>query len=239
MNNRFINTLALIASSMIFVSGCGNETNAFKTTDDDSDSTANSGTISQTNRSILADDTQPPVIDPDTGVATDTTVTITVKIGDLNNQLLTDKHTVLFATEWGLIEPSCVTENGICTVNWQTSFGSPMPDFNRTTITAYVLGEEAFDDTNGNGEFDDTDTTFIDREEPFVDANENDIFDAGDTIIDVMNGNDLGQNGVHDNGDGFLNSPNCTHSSLCSTVRSTIYIWDNIALDMNGPPATP
>jgi hypothetical protein len=246
MNNRFINIIALIASSAIFMTGCDNETKAFKSSDSDDTATpTNSGTISQKNFSILADDVQPPVYDKDTGVSTDTTVVITVKIGDLNNQLLTDKHTVHFATEWGLIEPSCVTENGTCSVDWQTSLASPMPAGRLTTITAYTLGEETFVDSNGNGEFDDADTTFSDQQEPFIDTvipppPTPIVFDENeDVIIDVMNGNELGQNGVHDLGDGFLNSPHCTHSSLCSTVRSTIYIWNDIQLDMNGPPDPP
>ena len=235
MNNRFINIIALIASSAVFISGCSGS--GFDGQDSsDGVTPTNPGTISQKNFSILASDPQPPVIDPDTGVRTDTTVAIIVKIGDLNNQLLSDKHTVRFATEWGLIEPSCVTENGTCSVDWQTSFATPMPPGNLTVITAYVLGEETFIDSNGNGKFDDNDTTFFDQEEPFIDLNQDTIYQLGEPIIDVMNGNDLGSNGVHDFGDGFLNSPNCTHSSLCSTVRSTIYIWNDIQLDMNGPP---
>ena len=97
--------------------------------------------------------------------------------------------------------------------------------------------EEGFIDTNGNGKFDDADTTFDDLEEPYVNANNDLAFNAGDTLIDVVNGNDTtGINGVHDIGDTFLNSPNCTHSSLCSTRTST-YIWGDTILILTGPPA--
>ncbi|MDT8283519.1 MAG: hypothetical protein RQ982_12035 [Gammaproteobacteria bacterium] len=255
MNKYSIKMMAIVASSTVFAS-CGyvgGDNDSFETPTTAAGVSANPGTISQRNFSILADDPNPPVFDTVENTATDTTVVITVKIGDKNNQLLTDAHTVFFATEWGLIEPSCVTVNGTCSVTWQTSFALPedVPADLLTTITAYTLGEEDYNDSNGNGEFDDGDTTpfpdgsgdlFRDREEPFVDVNFSDGgFNAasGDKIIDVMDGNDLGSNAAHDFGDGFLNSPNCTQSSLCSTVRSTIYIWDDIQLDMEVPPPAP
>lgn len=162
-----------------------------------------------------------------------------MKIGDKDNQLLTDSHTIFFATEWGLIEKSCTTENGKCTVTWQTSFGpGTVPGDHQVTITAYTLGEETFTDSNGNGSFDDSDTVWEDRAEPFVDADRNGVFDASvDTMIDVISGVALGQNGVNDpTGDGYMNSPSCTHSSLCSTAATVIYIWDDININMDGPP---
>ncbi len=248
MNNRFLTIIPLIASSAIFITGCG-DNSAFETPGTAGDAPVNAGIVSQKNFSILADDTQPPVFDLTAGTATDTTVSITVKVGDKKNQLLTDAHTVFFATEWGLIEPSCTTENGTCSVTWQTSFGvnngkSTVPTDHLTTITAWTVGEENFSDTNGDGIFADPESVFDDREEPYVDANTTDgAFNAaaGDVIIDVVNGNDTtGKNGVHDTGDTFLNSPNCQHTSLCSTVSTTTFVWSDIVLQMNGPPpATP
>ena len=243
MNTRFLKLCTLIASSTLFATGCGD--NSSFETPNTSGASKNSGVVSQKNISLLAEDPQPEIFD-DTGAATDTTLVMTVKIGDRNNQLLTDEHTVYFATEWGLIEPSCVTKNGTCNVNWQTSFGpSTVPSDHQVTITAYTLGEEQFSDTNSNGELDDNDgplpgsaDLFIDRVEPFVDADRTDgPFNSLDTLIDVMNGNELGANGEHDEGDGFLNSENCTHSSMCSTTQ-LIYIWDDININMDGPPDT-
>lgn len=247
MNNRFLTTLSLIASSSLLMTGCG-DNSSFETPSTSSTPT-NAGTISQKNLSLIAEDPQPQIYDATTGVPTDTTLTMTVKVGDSKNQLLTDVHTIYFATEWGLIDPSCTTENGRCTVSWQTSFGpNTVPPDHRVTITAYTLGEEYYSDSNGNGVFDDGDTTplpgsadfFDDRPEPFVDANEDGIFNTGDTIIDVINGNALGQDGVNNpTGDGFLNSPSCTHTSKCSTTASVIYVWDDIVINMDGPPAAP
>jgi hypothetical protein len=243
MKNRFIKIVTLLASSSIFISGCS-DTSSFETPNTSDDTPTNSGIVSQKNFSILSEDVQPKIFDPIKG-AVDTSLTITVKIGDRKNQLLTDAHTVYFATEWGLVEPSCTTKNGICTITWETSFGvnngaSTVPDDHLTTIVAWTLGEENFTDTNGDGFFADPEPIFDDREEPYVDADTTDggfSAVAGDRILDVVNGNDLtGINGEHDFGDTFLNSPNCQHTSLCSTVRNTTFIWTDIVLQMDGPP---
>jgi len=243
MNNRFIKINTVIASAALFMSGCGESNNSSFQDPTTSDIPTNSGIVSQKNISLLAKDPQPKVFDPATGSVTDLSVEMTVKIGDNKNQLLTDKHTVFFATEWGLIDSQCITEDGKCTVTWQTSFGpNTVPPDHLVTIIAYTVGEESFTDLNGNGKFDDTETAtdFVDGVEPFVDANRDGVFNTGDTLIDVINGNDLtGKNGAHDIGDTFLNSPNCTHSSLCSTVARTTFVWDDIQLDMDGPPAAP
>ena len=103
------------------------------------------------------------------------------------------------------------------------------------TITAYTIGEETFTDSNGNSLYDDSDSGFDDIEEPYVDVNEDNIYNAGDTIIDVVSTNDTtGTNGQHDIADGFFNGGGCTHSSLCG-VRTSITIWDDISLKIDGP----
>jgi len=240
MNNRFL-TIILLTSSM-YIAGCSDDNSSFETPAGSDETPENTGVVSQKNLSIVADDPQPKVYDSTTGVFTETTLKITVKVGDINNQLLTDSHTIYFATEWGLINPSCVTVDGTCEVTWQTSSFTNIPGDLINTVTAWTVGEETFNDINGNGLFDDSETAsdFIDGEEPFVDANDDDVFNTGDTLIDTINGNDLtGMNGVHDIGDTFLNSPNCTHSSLCSTVARTTGIWVDMTLDMAGPPDPP
>jgi len=238
MNNRFITTLALTASSLMFVAGCS-EDSPFETPPGAEDLPPNEGVISQKNLAIGAEEPTPGVYDPADGSFTAKSTKITVKIGDLNNQKITGAHTIYFATEWGLIGPSCTTVDGECSVTWETSAFNNIPGDLLNTITAWTLGEEAFIDTNDNGKFDDNDSTFEDREEPFVDANLDGIFNTGDILIDVVNGNDTtGANGAHDIGDGFLNSPNCTHSSLCSTVLTSSYIWVHMQLDMEVPVST-
>jgi hypothetical protein len=176
------------------------------------------------------------VIDGATGVFTKTDVELTVYIGDRNNQTLTDSHTINFVAEYGLVEPSCVTEEGACTVTWSAikrpeNNGPGSDGF--VTITAYTIGEEGFTDVNGNNVFDDGDgTDFDDLEEPYVDVDESFNYTTGDTIIDVVSTNDpTGANGVHDLADGFFNGPGCTHSSLCGIAQS-ITIFDGVTMSI-------
>ena len=207
--------------------------------------TTNPGVISQKNFSILASDWAPQVINPDDGSFTKTDVTLTVFTGDRNNQTVTNGHTVFFESEYGLINPpSCTTDvDGTCEVTW-SAIDHPGPPPNpgsdfRVTITVYTVGEEAFTDTNGNSLFDDGDAGFEDIEEPFLDADYNGIFSAGDRIIDAVSTNDpTGQNLQHDIADGFFNGVGCTHSSLCG-ARTSVMIWDDIELYIDGPPTTP
>lgn len=236
-SKNFLSLFAIAAASVCF-SGCSDET----VLQDPGNTVTNTGTISHANFSVLVSDVAPTVIDPMTNVFTKTDVEVTVFIGDRRNQVLTDSHTIFFATEYGLIEPSCVTSEGFCTVTWSAIkrpvVGGPGDDGD-TTIVAYTTGEEAFSDNNGNNLFDDGDTfsNTDDLEEPFVDFNDNGSFDSNaDIIIDTVNGNDLtGSNGVHDINDGFFNGGGCTHSSLCSTVVTSPVIWDAVEIRLTGP----
>lgn len=203
--------------------------------------TTNPGVISQKNFSILADDPTPAVIDRLTGSFTQTDVELTIFVGDRNNQTITDSHTVMFVSEYGLVNPpSCVTDaTGSCSVTWSAikppENGGPGDDL-IVTITAYAIGEESFTDTNGNSLFDNGDAGFGDLEEPYVDADTTGTFTAGDTIIDVVSTNDpTGANGIHDLADGFFNGNGCTHTSLCAD-RKSITVWDAIYLFISGPP---
>jgi hypothetical protein len=55
------------------------------------------------------------------------------------------------------------------------------------TLVAVLDGEEAFTDTNGNGQYDQGEP-FVDSAEPFVDANDNDKCDPDEKYLD-LNGN--------------------------------------------------
>ncbi len=236
------NLFLRVASCMLVIAlfGCSSNTAPYKTPDT-SGTVKNSGVISAKNFSILADTPQPTVIDPTTNAFTKTDVKITAYIGDRKNQMLTDQHTIFFRTEYGTIDPSCVTKNGSCSVTWSAIKrpvpGGPGSDL-MVTIIAYTIGEESFTDKNGNNIYDNADgSSFVDEDEPYVDANENGVYDFGEEIVDTVNGNDLtGKNGVHDIGDGFFNGPGCTHTSLCSkTVINDATIWVSTALKIDGP----
>jgi len=235
MQNRAY-TISLLLTGVLLMSGCESDTSGLQTPN--TEIAANVGTISQANFSILAEDLEPSIFpDPDSNTLEFTELEITVNIGDRFNNILTNKHTIYFKTEWGLLQnSSCVTEDGTCSVRWQTGPSNTAPADHKNTITAYAIGEEAFMDANGNNIFDDGDTVFTDNEEPYVDANRNGIYDQGEQIIDVPNGNDLaGNNGVHDIPDTFFNGGGCTHSSLCSKVMPSVYVWDDVQLNMDGP----
>ena len=234
MYNQQHKTAAMIIAGAFLLSGCGDE----EVFQNSGNVTANPGTVSQNNFSVLASDLNPSVFDSTGSTLTFTTLTITAYVGDINNQVLTDPHTVYFKAEWGLIEPSCTTVAGTCSVTWQSSqFGTQPTDF-QNTITAYTAGVESFTDTNGNGSYDDADAGFDDIEEPYVDVDESNSFTAGDLIIDTVNGNDTtGSNGVHDIGDGLYNGSACTHTSQCSTL-TLITVWDDVTIDMQ-ESATP
>ncbi|WP_417761118.1 beta strand repeat-containing protein [Shewanella sp.] len=110
-----------------------------------------------------------------------TTVAVTARLADAFNNPAPDGTAVYFTTEGGAIEPSCVTVNGTCSVNWRSQNPRPQGQTlldnlgnlrnpraelvdggnfygqsyaGRATITATAVGEESFPDLNGNGRFD-------------------------------------------------------------------------------------
>jgi len=105
-----------------------------------------------------------------------TEVTVTARLADAFNNPVPDGTAINFTTEGGSIEPSCTTENGVCTVIWTSQYPRPeghvLGDINnllhlpeeqntmgqkyggRVTILATAIGEESFPDLNGNGRFD-------------------------------------------------------------------------------------
>lgn len=245
MNNRFINILSIVASCALFAAGCSEDNSSFETPAAAGDTPSNDGIISQNNFTILFSEPTPKYYDPETGNFTSVTSDVTVQIGDNKNQLITGSRVIYFRTEWGLIDPSCTTEDGGCSVSWRSGSPDTMPaDFKNTIIAYSHGGQESYADINGNGIFDDGDifatSTYADLEEPFINVDESysgstSTFTAGDIIIDTINGLDLtGTNTEHDIGDGKFNGPNCAHSTLCSTTRTSITVWEDGTQLLNG-----
>ena len=171
-------------------------------------------------------------------------VTITAQVADRFNNPIQDGTSILFTTELGQIEPSCVTASGSCTVNWTSADPrGTLGNAGRTTILATVDGEESFQDNNSNGFFDDGDFLFRDN-------NNSATFDAGDDDFDMPEAYlDINESNSHDSGeffyesdspangfsiaDGLYNGPNCQHTSLCNTTKTTIKVSDSLVLIMS------
>lgn len=66
-----------------------------------------------------------------------TTVEITARLADAYNNPVPDGTAVIFTTEGGSIEPSCVTSNGACTVIWTSQ--QPRPEGH---VLAHNTGDE-------------------------------------------------------------------------------------------------
>ncbi|MCP1728001.1 protocatechuate 3,4-dioxygenase beta subunit [Natronospira proteinivora] len=106
-----------------------------------------------------------------------------------------DGTIVHFSTEGGRIDSSCQLEDGSCSVTWTSQ--APMPS--RSTVLAYMQGEESFRDRTGDGLFGeeeagfgpseddydfnnpdvDEDVGWVDTGEPYRDDNESGSFDPG------------------------------------------------------------
>ena len=153
-------------------------------------------------------------------------VTFTARLADTFNNPVPDGTTVNFTTEGGVIEPSCTTLGGVCTVTWTST--SLRPSDHRVTILATAIGHETLFDSNGNNSFDDQDggpildnsdsgailsqatqTGFVDHDEAWRDDNENGIRDPLEVFIDNNN------NQVYDVADGLFNGPQCLSNTLC------------------------
>ena len=248
---KIFNTYStVVVLSLSVLAGCDTDSTTGSTTSSTGGTSttgtvvSNTGTVAHKNFSLLASDVFPAVIDTTTNVFTKTDVDMTAYIGDRNNQTLTHSQTIRFYSEYGLIEPSCSTVDGACSVSWSAikrpETGGPGADL-VVNIVAVTTGEESFDDLNGNGVFDDADnfSALQDLEEPYIDSDNNGSFSAGDIIIDVVSTNDpTGVNGIHDLADGFFNGAGCTHSTLCG-VRTSIEIFDGNNITISGPPPAP
>ncbi|PCK01477.1 MAG: hypothetical protein COA42_23135, partial [Alteromonadaceae bacterium] len=95
----------------------------------------------------------------------------------------------------------------------------------RATIVATAVGEESFNDVNGNGIFDDGDF-FNDLAEAWRDDNEDGDRDPNEPFLD------FNVNGDYDGADGEFNGVLCDHPD-CSSTQS-IHVRSEIQLVMSG-----
>jgi len=176
-----------------------------------------------------------------------TTNDVTVRLADRFNNPVPDGTGVTVSTEGGKITGSCVTttvgdESGLCTVEWVSQnprpadLGAQSPA-GRSTVYMHTIGEEFFDDVNGNGFFDDGDT-FDDLGEPFRDDDEDGVRDPTEPFFDFD-----GDSTFDAAGDGLFNGllcggPDGSADTLnrCAPEPTTAITTDNIII-MSGSTA--
>lgn len=206
------------------------------------------GVADQNSMSLSLSELNPAAWDHD-GVQVD----VNIYAADRYNNPVPDGTTVSFYTELGQIQPSCQTTEGSCSVKWTSSeprdLGTIDPLYPRdastkisdgiTTITAVVIGEESFIDTNSNGYFDDGDQldSISDKGEAFEDYNMS--YDT-DTPRDNVSNNaydqglepylDFNRNGIRDPKDGKYTGLGCQHSTLCANDGGLKNIFKSIEL---------
>lgn len=143
-------------------------------------------------------------------------LTITASAADAFNNPVPDGTTLNFTTEGGLIEPSCTTESGSCSVTWTSA--EPRVADHRITVMVTAVGHETLIDANGNNLYDDADggaitgstgngisillpdtTGFIDYPEAWRDDNEDGSYDATEPFFDYdSSGSFTAANGLFD-----------------------------------------
>ena len=101
---------------------------------------------------------------------------------------------------------------------------------------ATAIGEEFFNDANGNGYYDQGEA-FSDLGEPYRDDNENGAYESGEYFLD------FNKNGARDAGDGTFKGITCTGTSCTTSTlainASHIIIMSTSAASGQIPSATP
>jgi hypothetical protein len=154
------------------------------------------------------------------------TVPITTQLADRYGNPAPDGTAVAFTTNGGHIVGNCTTPlttpgDGTCKVTWTSANPRPgtasTPPTNgngRAMILATAIGEESFDDVNGNGYYD-AGEPFDDLGEPYRDDNQNGAYDLGEYFLDFS------QNQMRDGPSGTFKGITCTGNTPGSTCSST------------------
>jgi len=108
------------------------------------------------------------------------TTELTMRLRDRFSNPVVDGTQVQFSTEGGMIEAECLTEDSACSVIWTGQ--NPRPNDGRSSVLAFMIGEESFIDVDGDGVFGQAEVdagTLQDTGEPFRDDTESGQFDPG------------------------------------------------------------
>lgn len=188
------------------------------------------GIADQDSMSLSATVLNPEAYDKDGAVSL-----ITARVADRYNNPVPDDTIIAFTTEGGSIGSSCYTVNGVCSVTWTGQNPRPTQDYltddkGQSTILAYVVGEESFTDTNGNGVYD-LGEAFDDMPEAFLDIDGDGIRDDGTGGNPVEAYQDYNESFTHNTADGLYNGVLC--NSGCGTATG-IDVRDSLTLIMSG-----
>ncbi|MGJ8680134.1 Ig-like domain-containing protein [Paraglaciecola sp.] len=166
------------------------------------------------------------------------TVSVVARLADTFNNPVPDGTSVSFTSEGGTIEPSCITENGTCSVVWTSA--NPRVDDHHITILATAIGHETLLDANGNNIFDDMDggaltapvgseqTGFIDMSEAWRDDNDDGKRDPAEIFLDFDNDQE------YDGPDGLFNGPQCQSDTLCGEgIHQTLHVRQSAFMTMS------
>lgn len=109
-----------------------------------------------------------------------TSTSVTIRAADRVGNPVPDGSTINFRSSGALVEPSCRTSGGACSVNFRSQANRPASG--RIAVLAWAVGEENFADLNGNNQYDPGEP-FGDLGDAFVDANLNGTWDPGEEFI--------------------------------------------------------
>lgn len=168
-------------------------------------------------------------------------VDLNVLAADRFNNFVPDGTAIVFTTELGAIVGQCQTVDGACSVKWRSQ--SPRTDSDnvdplgrtdngRTTIIAHAIGEETFEDADGDGVF--TGSTqcpapagtdcFYDLPEAWRDDNEDGVRDdPSEPFVD------FDSNSTYDGADGQWNGVSCDASGCTADL---VTVSDSVTLVM-------
>jgi len=166
---------------------------------------------------------------PESWAIDDLKVMVIARLYDLQNNPIIDGKAIMFSTNSGTIEPSCITINGTCSVEW-TSSALRSTD-GKVNILAYTLGGESFTDSGiSDGIYNVEDYWPLtlspssienDVAEAYRDDNSNGHYDEGEEF------HDFNSNGLRDEANGIYNGILCPAiteaSGECTTEQVNLY----------------
>ncbi|MFP3363254.1 Ig-like domain-containing protein [Pseudoalteromonas sp. SIMBA_148] len=157
-----------------------------------------------------------------------TEVSVNVRLADHFNNPVPDGTAVTFITEGGVIEPSCTTTNGACSVTWTSSNPRPFTDSMYENTIAQkcdgglpcplgILNNDLTIDLPLGGRA--TVHAYAIGEETFSDLNGNGYFDSEDFFDDLF---DIPEAFIDNNEDGTFGGKDCSDGTdPCSRDNST------------------